>query len=131
MTKYIIVLTSACFLALALASSPSAATTQSKRPHVEGKRFIGTVVIADNIKKTLVVKAWWRELTFDVATARFADNESLKDIEPGEKVLIRYVVEGGSKVAKSVVRATTKYENDRKTGSPAQTENQVGTPESH
>jgi len=90
-----------CILVLVFAAGVFAGQMQTERSLSEGKRFIGTVVATDRAAKTIVARNWRGEAVFDTATARFAGHGSLEDVELGERVLIRYVEEGGKKIVRS------------------------------
>ena len=51
---------------------------------------------------------------FDASNAHFAGEEGLKDMQPGDRVLIRYVEENGKRTARSVIKAARKFDMDRK-----------------
>jgi hypothetical protein len=116
---------------LALVAGVSAGPTQTERPHLAGKRFIGTVVSADNATKILLVRSWKGETVFDTATAQFARHGRLEDMEPGERVLIRYVEEDGKKVARFVIKAAFKYSNEKRNISNVQIGKPANIPENH
>jgi len=97
-----------CLLAMAQLTSAFAAATRPERPNPEERRFIGTVVVVDDITKTLVAKTWLREVVFDVAATRFAEDGSLQDLRPGDRVFIRYIEENGKKVVGSIIKADHK-----------------------
>jgi hypothetical protein len=106
-----------CVLVLALGVCVFAGSQQAGRPHPEGKRFIGTVLSADHRTSRLVVGSWRGETVFDVSAARFFGPGGFEDIEPGDRVMIRYVEDSGKKVALAVMEAAEKQQGNEKTGS--------------
>jgi hypothetical protein len=106
-------------LAVTLVSCALAAATPSRASNLEEKRFIGTVVTADDIARTLTVKAWWREVVFDVASAHFAEDSGLQELKPGDRVLIRYIEDKGKRIAGSIIKADRRHKTGEKIQSGA------------
>jgi len=88
--------------------------TQAKSG-VESKRFAGTVVAVDVESKTLVVKNWRGDTTFDVAGAKLVRSTDLEDIRPGDRVVMSYTEEDGEKTAKALIATPAKSEEESKT----------------
>jgi hypothetical protein len=120
----------ACIFIFVLAAVVFAGTTQTGRPFPDAKRFIGTVVVADTTTNTLVVRSWRGEMVFDATSARFAGQSSLKSLEPGERVFIRYIEKGELKVATSIIKAPVKQAAEKKAGADVQIQKPADAPES-
>ena len=84
-------------------------------PKAERKRLTGTVVAVDTASKTLVVKNWRGQTTFDAAGAKLARRASLEDIVPGDRIVVSYAEEDGRKTAKTLVATPVRFEEDNKT----------------
>jgi hypothetical protein len=106
-------------LTLTFAAGVLAGTTQGEKPSADTRKYIGTVVATNQSTGTLIVKNWRGETVFDTSGARFGGQRGLMDLEPGERVLIRYVQEGGRKVATAIVEAAHKQEREEKPGAAA------------
>ena len=86
------------------------------KPKPAGRHFIGIVVAVDIGAKTLIARNWRGQVVFDTARARFARPQGLEEIEPGERVVVRYVDEAGRKVARTVATAASKAGQDHRSG---------------
>jgi hypothetical protein len=86
--------------------------TKSKE---EKKRLSGTVVAVDVESRTLIVKNWRGETTFDVAAAKLVRSVNLEDIRPGDRVVMSYAEEGSRKAAKAVIATPAKPKEENKT----------------
>jgi hypothetical protein len=78
------------------------------KPKAEKKRLSGTVVAVDVESRTLIVRNWRGETTFDVAGAKLVRSVNLEDIRPGDRVVMSYAEEGGRKAAKAVIATPAK-----------------------
>ncbi len=88
--------------------------TQTK-PKALKRRFSGTVAAVDAVSKTVVVKNWRGETTFDAAGAKLARRANVEDIRPGDRVVMSYAEEGGRKTAKVVIVVPAKPRDENKT----------------
>lgn len=104
---------------LAIAAGVFAGIRQTERPSLEGRRFVGAVVVADDTTKTLVVRSRREEMVFDVSSTRIFGKWDLQGMEVGERVFVRYVEEGNKNVATSIIEATHRWERKGRTGSGA------------
>jgi hypothetical protein len=87
--------------------------TQTK-PKAEKKRLSGTVVAVDVESKTLVVKNWRGETTFDVAGAKLVRSSNLEDVRLGDRVVMSYTEEDGRKTAKALIATPAKPEEEKR-----------------
>ncbi len=101
------------FISLVFVTNALAQTAPAMGPKAERKRVFGTVVAVDTASKTLVVKDWRGETTFDTDGAKLVRGANLEDIRPGDRVVLSYAEEGGRKTAKIVIAtpATPQQEN--------------------
>jgi hypothetical protein len=91
------------------------------KPKAEKKRLSGTVVAVDVESRTIVVKNWRGETTFDIAGAKLVRNVNLEDIRSGDRVVMSYTEEGGRKAAKAVIAIPAKPEEENKTKASEET----------
>jgi hypothetical protein len=91
------------------------------KPKVEKKRLSGTVVAVDVESRTLVVRNWRGETTFDVAAAKLVRSVNLEDIRPGDRVVMSYAEEGGKKAAKAVIATPAKPKEENGTEASKET----------
>jgi hypothetical protein len=91
------------------------------KPKAEKKRLSGTVVAVNVESRTLVVKNWRGETTFDVAAAKLVRSVSLEDIRPGDRVVMSYTEEDGQKTAKALIATPAKREGGNKTETSEET----------
>ena len=91
------------------------------KPRVERKRLSGTVVSVNIESKTLVVKNWRGETTFDVAGAKLVRSTDLEDIRSGDRVVMSYAEEGGRNTAKALIATPAKREGENKTETSKET----------
>jgi hypothetical protein len=89
-----LLLTTAIFAGTKPAEKPAASSAQGKVIN-----FVGVVVAVNTSSMTLVAKGKKAEVTFDVASAKFATGTKLEELKAGESVGVEYVEKDGKNVA--------------------------------
>jgi len=78
------------------------------------KSFNGTVMTVDEKERTLGVKRFWSTRTFDVGdhckvSLEDKEDAALKDLRPGHRVEVQYLMRGGVKVASCIAQNDLTY----------------------
>ncbi len=78
------------------------------------KSFKGTVMTVDEKERTIGVKGFWSTRTFEVGdhckvSLEEKEDAALRDLRPGHRVQLQYLVRGGVKVASRIAQRDVTY----------------------
>jgi hypothetical protein len=91
-------------VSVALVSTVFAA--EAKAP--KALTFKGTVTGMDAAKNMLTVKGEKKDMSFNVAGAKWADYKAMDEVKAGDKVVVKYVEKEGKMMATTVGKAPVK-----------------------
>jgi microtubule-associated protein 1 len=91
-------------VSVALVSTVFAA--EAKAP--KAMTFKGTVTGMDAAKNMLTVKGEKKDMSFNVAGAKWADYKAMDEVKAGDKVVVKYVEKEGKMMATTVGKAPVK-----------------------
>jgi Cu/Ag efflux protein CusF len=103
----LVLLISAAFVTTVFAQTPSKqAPATEKAPAVH--KLAGAVLAVDAAAKTVSVKGSKAEVTFDVASAKWAGYKAIDEVKAGDKVSVKYVEKDGKMVATHIAKVVPK-----------------------